>query len=78
MNTDNNIGGCERTARQAEAAVERSLGHFAEHIPQGNRLCRRDMSRVTRADRGASNFSNNPSAGRGKQTKHNKAKDILC
>ena len=32
INTDNNIGGREKMARQAEAAVERTLGHLAEHI----------------------------------------------
>jgi ribosome-associated translation inhibitor RaiA len=32
INTDNNVGGREKMARQAEAAVERTLGHLAEHI----------------------------------------------
>ena len=32
INTDNNVGGREKMARQAEAAVERTLGPLAEHI----------------------------------------------
>ena len=32
INTDNNIGVREKMAWQAEAAVERTLGHLGEHI----------------------------------------------
>jgi ribosome-associated translation inhibitor RaiA len=32
INTDNNIEGSEELAEQAEATVESTLGHLAEHI----------------------------------------------
>ena len=32
INTDTNIEGREKLARQAEAEVERTLGHLAKHI----------------------------------------------
>jgi ribosome-associated translation inhibitor RaiA len=32
INTDNNIAGREELAEQAEATVESTLGHLAEHI----------------------------------------------
>ncbi|WP_322628306.1 HPF/RaiA family ribosome-associated protein [Halothiobacillus sp.] len=32
INTDNNIAGSEELAKQAEATVESTLGHLAEHI----------------------------------------------